>query len=88
MGETLYPQKAKRLDRELGKKMRTWRIEYDLIYDGGNGEWVGYYRTYIGARIAAYWNVWIASWGGSAELHHKYEYGNAPGAKPLTVTKK
>lgn len=39
---------------------------YDLAYDGGYSIWIGYYRTYWGARLAILYNVHLASWGGKA----------------------
>ncbi len=47
---------------------RRWHVRYDLAYDGGGGEWVGYYRSLLGAKIAVWWNRNIASWGGTAEI--------------------
>lgn len=48
---------------------RRWRVVYDLAYDfGGSGEWNGYYRTLMGARIAKWWNLHISAWGGTALL--------------------
>jgi hypothetical protein len=63
----LYPNEKARW-WEWDKSGRKWRVKYHLIYDGGSAGWTGYYRTYIGARIAAGWNYHIASWGGSAGL--------------------
>jgi len=62
--EQLYPKHRIKKD----KSNRKWRIEYDLAYDGGGEEWVGYYRTRLGAKISAFWNVHVSSWGGSAIL--------------------
>jgi hypothetical protein len=33
--------------------------------------WTGFYRTNLGARIAAFWNEYVASWGGSAVLYDR-----------------
>lgn len=62
----LYPRPPR---KEKDHTDRQWHVYYDLTYDmGGSGPWCGYYRTRIGARIAAWWNVRIASWGGTALL--------------------
>lgn len=73
VGTQLYPKPVRESPRGKHKKLRPWRIEYDLGYDGGGVQWAGYYRTYTGARIAAWWNVHISSWGGSAVLHNQYK---------------
>lgn len=86
---TLYPKAAKKKQNQERKYHRPWRVDYELAYEGGDlGCWSGYYRTYTGARIAAFWNQYFASYGGTAILHHKFEYGNAPGAKPLKIHRK
>ena len=64
MRKQLYPRPSRMRD----KSGRHWHVDYDLIYDGGRTAWVGHYRTYAGARIAAFWNVRFASWGGNAIL--------------------
>jgi hypothetical protein len=48
----------------------SWRVDFkNLAYDGGgSGSWTQYYRTKIGARISMFWNLYISSWGGDAEL--------------------
>jgi hypothetical protein len=48
---------------------RRWHVAYDLIYDGGSARWEAYYRTYLGGRIAVWWNVNIASWGGTVRMY-------------------
>lgn len=48
-----------------------YRVRYHLIYDGGGGEWDGYYRTRLGARVAIFWNRHVASYGGSAILYER-----------------
>jgi hypothetical protein len=45
-----------------------WRVDFDLAYDGGGSAWAQYYRTKLGARLSMFWNRFIASWGGKAEL--------------------
>lgn len=67
MGTRLYPRPRRHKD----KSGRPWRVDYDLAYDGGGQSWSGFYRTIVGARIAAFWNVQVASWGGSAVLHRQ-----------------
>lgn len=47
---------------------RRWRVRYNLAYDGGGSDWVGCYRTLLGAKFAVWWNRNVASWGGSADL--------------------
>jgi hypothetical protein len=60
--------KADKERRKLDKKKSRahFVVEYDLAYDGGGMSWKGYYRTYLGARIAAFWNLHVSSWGGKA----------------------
>lgn len=65
MTERLYPKPPR---PEKDRTHLRWRVDYCLAYDGGHGEWSGYYRTRTRARIAAWWNFHIASWGGSAKL--------------------
>ena len=60
----LYPRKKYYRD----KSGRRFRVKYDLVYDGGSAEWDGYYRTYWGARVAAWWHQHFSSWGGTAIL--------------------
>jgi hypothetical protein len=50
---------------------RKWAVDYDLAYDGGGSAWTGNYRTKTGAKIALFYNRFIASWGGSAKLYHR-----------------
>ena len=72
MSKRLYPspRREARLARRQSKaELRTWRVDYDLAYDGGGGCWSAYYRTRVGARIAAWWNVHVSSWGGTAVLN-------------------
>ena len=64
-GVRLYPRRKPARDTTG----RRWRVDYDLAYDGGGGSWSGHYRTRLGARIAAFLNVHVLSWGGSAWLH-------------------
>lgn len=64
MAEQLYPKPKRDRDRS-GLR---WRVDYDLAYDFCSGEFSEYYATRLQAKIAAFWNVRIASWGGSATL--------------------
>lgn len=64
MAERLYPKPLKVKDTSD----RRWRVDYDLFYDGGSGKWTGYYPTRALAKFAAFWNVRVGSWGGSAVL--------------------
>lgn len=64
MSERLYPKEPKIKDTTG----RRYHVTYSLAYDYYPQEWVGYYRTKIGARIAAWWNVYVFSWGGTADL--------------------
>lgn len=71
MRERLYPSPSReaRLERrQLRAEKRRYRVDYDLAYDGGGSEWSGSYRTRAGARVAAWWNVHVSSWGGTAVL--------------------
>lgn len=45
-----------------------WRIYFDLAYDGGGASWTQYYWTKTGARFSRIWHLYIASWGGRAQL--------------------
>lgn len=45
-----------------------WKIDFSLAYDGGGSEWTQYYFTKIGALFSRFWHVYLASWGGRAEL--------------------
>ena len=47
---------------------RPWRVHYALVHDGGGSSWSGHYRTSRGARMSIWWNMHVASWGGSAVL--------------------
>ena len=69
MRKQLYPRPRHTRD----KSTRPWHVDYELAYDGGGAQWVGHYRTKTGAHIAAWWNVHIASWGGSAILFDHYK---------------
>lgn len=66
MDKQLYSWGRKQRD----KSHRKWRVDYHLANDGGGGRWSGYYRTKFGAKVAAFWNVKFASWGGSAVLRN------------------
>lgn len=52
--------------RSDSKSKRPWGIRFDLAYDSGGEEWTQYYRTKIGARISAWFQNYVASWGGTA----------------------
>ena len=70
MSKQLYPRPR----REKDKSGRRWRVDYDLAYDGGgSGPFINYYRTRKGAKIAAFWNIHVSSWGGSAILTDQEE---------------
>jgi hypothetical protein len=69
MGEMLYPKEPR---RRRDKSGRRYRVDYDLAYDGGGSEWSGYYRTHLGARIAAFYNYHLASYGGRAALYKQW----------------
>ena len=65
-GDKKAERRARRL--EVKKRRAQFVVEYNLAYEGGGGRWNGYYKTYWGARLAAFKEVHISSWGGSAEL--------------------
>ena len=70
-GMQLYPpprRERRKARRQAKQEARPWAVRYDLAYDGGGSKWDGYYRTRFGAQLAAFWNVRIASWGGTAVL--------------------
>jgi hypothetical protein len=64
-------KKQARHERRRLKKMAraNYRVEYDLAYDGGGSAFEEYYKTALGARVAAFIHLHIRSWGGSAELY-------------------
>lgn len=71
MTERLHPspkREARRVRAQAVREKRPYRVDYDLAYDGGCSIWSGYYRTQVGARVAAWWNVHVSSWGGTAAL--------------------
>ena len=76
-GERLYPRLHPRRD----KSGRPWRVEYDLLYDDGPHRWTGFYRSQTGARIAAFWNVHVGSWGGGATLSYQFSLQPQPKAR-------
>lgn len=47
---------------------RRWCVDYKLSYDGETVSWMKFYRTELGARVSAFWNVQLNSDGGTAEL--------------------
>lgn len=53
---------------------RRWHVDYFLAYDGGGGEWTGYYRTLRGAKWAVWWNMYVRSWGGTAKIFDRAAY--------------
>ncbi len=62
-----YP-KAK---RKRQHPERRYRVRYDLAYEGGGSQWDGYYRSLVGASVAIFYNMNIASYGGSAKLYDR-----------------
>lgn len=64
MNEKLYPKPEK----DRSHLDRPWILSCHLAYDGGGADWAKGYRTYIGARIAAWWHYHVASWGGRIDL--------------------
>lgn len=67
-GDKKVERKARRL--EAKKRRAHFVVEYDLIYDGGSSRWNGYYMTYWGARLGAFWESHFPnSWGGSAVIY-------------------
>jgi len=65
MRKQLYPVERKPRDRSH----LPWKVEYDLAYDGGGSRWSQYYRWYWQARLMAFLNYHVFSWGGSAVLY-------------------
>lgn len=63
MAERIYPKKPK-VKRDLSQ--RRWHVRYeDMIGEGCHlAPWTGYHRTYLGARIAAWWNEHVRTYGG------------------------
>lgn len=73
MADTLYPKETP--PRKV-HPYRKWRVEYrELIYGGDGGgytsSWDGYYRTKIGAKIAAFYHWYLGSWGGGTVRLYK-----------------
>ena len=67
----LYPSPSKQeraARRQAKRETFPFAVDYDLAYDGGGAAFTQYYRTRLAARWCAFWNVRIASWGGTAEL--------------------
>lgn len=63
MSEQLFPR-PRRTPKD--KSGRRWRVKYDLTYEGGGGEWSGYYRSKTMSFVCAWFNVYVASYGGTA----------------------
>lgn len=64
------------IDRhEVAKKRRRYRVDYNLLYDGSQSEWSGYYRFRVSTWFAIPFNRFIQSWGGSAKV---YDQRSAP----------
>lgn len=47
----------------------------DAFLDGGGSRWHKEYRTALGAHIARWWNLHVASWGGRADLYGPNDWG-------------
>lgn len=69
----LYPKlrKANPTRAEARKAGFNWRIDYALVFDDGRSCFTIYYRTYLGAIVAAWWWEHVWSWGGSVILIHE-----------------
>lgn len=72
MSRKLYPRDPRKREPNY---TRRWRVDYEnMVYEGGFGaSWSGFHRTYVGARIAAWWNQNIASYGGTVTLTDQRE---------------
>lgn len=61
--KTIYPKPPhpRRVHPE-----RRYRVRYAqmAIEGGGSASWLGYHHTWLGARIAAWWNQRVATYGG------------------------
>lgn len=64
MSEVLYPKPRP----PKPPSTKPWAVDYELAYDGGGGEWTGYYRWRWSAKAAAWLNHNILSYGGGAAL--------------------
>ena len=66
----LYPRKEAALIvfDDPKKASRRWHVAYKLRYDNGEIEWRGYYRFQTTARIAAAFNYFVKSYGGTIRL--------------------
>ncbi|QFP95031.1 hypothetical protein SEA_NAPOLEONB_63 [Arthrobacter phage NapoleonB] len=72
--QELYSRQGKAALQDEPKPNRRYWIRYDLIYDwGASSQFSGYYRTYLGARIAAFYHARIGSWGGDVVLIDRYK---------------
>ncbi|WBF79108.1 hypothetical protein SEA_HANKLY_62 [Arthrobacter phage Hankly] len=72
--QKLYSRTGKVLLKDEPKPNRRYWIKYDLLYDwGANSHFNRYYRTYFGARLAAFYHARIGSWGGDVVLIDRYK---------------
>lgn len=74
MTKQLYPKVKKSLDHSH----RRWRVDYNLTYDYYTDEFTLYYNTYLWMRWCVFYNVKIASWGGTAVLTDQDPGLNSP----------
>lgn len=63
--ETVYPRPEHEPNRRLHRR---WRVDYDgLVCEmGGIASWSKGYRTYLGARIAAWFWYQVGTYGGGS----------------------
>ena len=73
----LIKEGGDRIKKRYPKTHRRYKVIYNLAYDGGGCEWDGYYRTLLGANIAIFWNLNLASWGGLYKLYDQKKEADA-----------
>ena len=61
----LYPREKKSYNAHLERR---WRLDCHLLYDNGDAPWSRGYRTFVGARVAAFFHHYLFSWGGEIQL--------------------
>lgn len=64
MPQSLYPKYKPPKQR----KVKPWRVQYELFYGYTMSEFTRYYRWKTTAKLFAFWHYYIRSYGGSAVL--------------------
>lgn len=63
----IYPKDPREKNYRLNRR---WRVDYvDMICEGGGGaSWSKGYRTWVGARVAAWFWYHIGTYGGKVSI--------------------